>query len=178
MVYGMAQRHSAALTVDSTPGQGTCVRLAFSPADAMVVQADEEAPPQVPRGLRILVIDDDPVLRRSLGEILGQEGHTVLVAGGGQEGIAMARAALAEGHAFSVVFTDLGMPYVDGRMVARALKAMAPRMPVVMLTGWGERLVSEGNVPSDVDLVLSKPPRLRALREALARLCSVVHPAG
>src|SRR5690606_15171948 len=116
---------------DSAPGQGTCVRLAFSPAGAMVVQADEEAPPQVPGGLRILVIDDDPVLRRSLGEILGQEGHTVLVAGGGQEGIAMARAALAEGNAFSVVFTDLGMPYVDGRMVARALKAMAPRMPVV-----------------------------------------------
>jgi CheY-like chemotaxis protein len=70
------------------------------------------------------------------------------------------------------VFTDLGMPYVDGRMVARALKAQSPHLPVVMLTGWGERLVSEGDVPPDVDMVLSKPPRLRALREALAQLCT------
>jgi CheY-like chemotaxis protein len=138
----------------------------------MTVQAEDEPPLSVPGNLRILVIDDDPVLRRSLSEILEHDGHTVLAAGGGQEGIAMARAALEAGHPPSIVFTDLGMPYVDGRMVARALKAQSPHLPVVMLTGWGERLVSEGDVPPDVDMVLSKPPRLRALREALAQLCT------
>jgi CheY-like chemotaxis protein len=132
----------------------------------------------VPPGLRILVIDDDPVLRRSLQEILEQEGHAVLVASGGQEGIAMARKSASDGNALSIVFTDLGMPYVDGRMVARAIKSMAPHLPVVMLTGWGERLASEGDIPADVDLVLSKPPRLRVLREALSRLCPARPAAG
>jgi CheY-like chemotaxis protein len=68
-----------------------------------------------------------------------------------------------------VVITDLGMPYVDGRQVASSVKQVSPATPVIMLTGWGQRLVTEGDVPPDVDLVLSKPPRLRELREALNR---------
>lgn len=88
----------------------------------------------------------------------------------------MARAALQAGEGLSVVFTDLGMPRVDGHQVARALKAMAPEVPVIMLTGWGERLVSEGHMPDGVDMVLSKPPKLRKLREALAAL--VASPAA
>jgi signal transduction histidine kinase/ActR/RegA family two-component response regulator len=171
MVYGMAKRHSANIEIDSAPGQGTCVRLTFRAADAIPVEQDA-APVVVPRGLRILVVDDDPVLMRSLREILEQDGHSVVAAGGGQEGIDLVRAALAAGQHFSVAITDLGMPHVDGRQVARALKTMAPRLPVILLTGWGQRLVSEGDVPPDVDLVLSKPPKLRQLREALARFAA------
>jgi len=171
MVYGMAKRHSAGIEIDSAPGKGTCVRLSFRAADAAPVEG-AAAPLVAPHGLRILVVDDDPVLMRSLREILEQDGHQVVVAGGGQEGIDMARAALAAGHRFAVAFTDLGMPHVDGRQVARALKAMSPQLPVILLTGWGQRLVSEGDVPADVDLVLSKPPKLRQLREALARFAA------
>jgi CheY-like chemotaxis protein len=177
-VYGMAQRHSAGIELESAPDRGTSFRLVFSAAaDAKVQQEDEDAAPaNSPGHLRILVVDDDPVLRRSLREILEHEGHTVLAAGGGQEGIAMAREAAAAGNPVSIVFTDLGMPHVDGRQVARALKALDPRLPVVMLTGWGERLVSDGDVPPDVDLMLSKPPKLRTLRQALLRLCAPVSP--
>jgi len=60
------------------------------------------------------------------------------------------------------------MPYVDGRKVAEAVKAAAPSMPVILLTGWGQRLMAEGDVPAHVDRVLSKPPKLRELRAALA----------
>ena len=42
--------------------------------------------------------------------------------------------------------TDLGMPHVDGRQVAAAIKAMSPSTPVIMLTGWGQRLVAEGDI--------------------------------
>jgi hypothetical protein len=42
-------------------------------------------------------------------------------------------------------------------------------MPVIMLTGWGQRLVTEGDIPPHVDMVLNKPPKLRELRDALAR---------
>ena len=73
------------------------------------------------------------------------------------------------------MITDLGMPYVDGRKVAEAVKAASPSTPVLLLTGWGQRLVDEGDIPPHVDRVLSKPPNLRALREALALCCL---PAG
>jgi CheY-like chemotaxis protein len=169
MVYGAVKRHSAEIEIESAPGKGTSVRLVFGVANAGVT-AEEPVQEAVPHGLRILVVDDDPVLLRSMREILAQDGHIVVAVAGGQEGIDAVRTELAEGRRFSVAITDLGMPHVDGRQVARALKVMAPDMPVIMLTGWGQRLVSEGDVPPDVDLVLSKPPRLRELRKALAQL--------
>ena len=52
------------------------------------------------------------------------------------------------------------MPYVDGRKVASAVKAACPYTPVIMLTGWGQRLVAEGDVPPHVDRVLNKPPKI------------------
>ncbi len=62
------------------------------------------------------------------------------------------------------------MPYVDGRKLAAAVKLAAPATPVILLTGWGQHLPGgEGECPH-VDAVLSKPPKLRVLRAALARL--------
>jgi CheY-like chemotaxis protein len=61
------------------------------------------------------------------------------------------------------------MPSVDGRQVASAVKAASPFTPVILLTGWGERLLADGDIPPHVDQVLSKPPKLRDLRQALAR---------
>jgi len=68
-----------------------------------------------------------------------------------------------------VVITDLGMPYVDGRKVSTAVKTAAPETIVLLLTGWGQRMLADGDVPPHADRVLSKPPKLRELREALAR---------
>jgi CheY-like chemotaxis protein len=62
------------------------------------------------------------------------------------------------------------MPHVDGRSVARAVKQSSPDTPVILLTGWGERLLADGDTPPYVDRVLSKPPRLRDVRKALAEL--------
>ena len=69
-----------------------------------------------------------------------------------------------------MVITDLGMPYVDGRKVASAVKASSSSTPVILLTGWGQRLVAEGDIPPHVDRVLNKPPKLRDLRAALLEL--------
>jgi hypothetical protein len=54
--------------------------------------------------------------------------------------------------------------------VAEAIKAASPETPVLLLTGWGQRLIDEGDVPPNVDRVLSKPPRLPQLRAAIADL--------
>ena len=117
--------------------------------------------------LHILIVDDDPLMLKSLRDTLELDGHSVVAANGGQAGIDAFRAA---GEAFDLVITDLGMPYVDGRKVAGAIKALEEATPVIMLTGWGQRLVAEGEIPAHVDRVLSKPPKLRELRTALAQL--------
>ena len=60
------------------------------------------------------------------------------------------------------------MPYVDGRRVAAAVKSTAAATPVIMLTGWGQRLSADNDLPAHVDRVLNKPPKLRDVRQALA----------
>jgi len=173
MVYGMVQRHSAELEIDSAVGQGTTVRLVFAAADALTFEAVRNVRMLQPaQRLRILLVDDDPLLIKSLRDILEQDGHAVTAADGGQKGIDAFRAALTGGTPFSVVITDLGMPYVDGRKVAASVKEAAAQTPVILLTGWGKRLLAENDIPPHVDRVLSKPPRLVEVRAALTELSS------
>jgi CheY-like chemotaxis protein len=122
--------------------------------------------------LRILLVDDDPLILKSLRDALEADGHVVATANGGQAGIDAFRTSHQTGGTFAIVITDLGMPYVDGRRVASNVKAISPATPVIMLTGWGQRLIAEGDIPAHVDCVLSKPPKLHEVRAALARVCS------
>ena len=169
MVYGMAQRHGCALEIDSKPGAGTTIRLIFpvsSAASPTAVRAPVLQMP--PRSLRILVVDDDPVFGESLRNALQEDGHHVTVAGGGQAGIDAFRNARQIHEPFDIVITDLGMPNVDGRQVADSVRATTPETPIIMLTGWGQQPLADGE--PQVDRLLSKPPRLQELRTALAEL--------
>jgi PAS domain S-box-containing protein len=168
MVYGVAQRHGADIEIDSTVGQGTTMCLAFAPALAGVQRLAAPAAVAPSSPLQVLLVDDDPIMLKSLSDTLAEDGHAVTLAAGGQAGIDALRAARAAGRPFDVVVTDLGMPYIDGRHVAAAAKEAAPTMPVVMLTGWGQRLVADGEVPAHVDHMLGKPPKLQTLKAALA----------
>lgn len=169
MVYGMVQRHSAELEVDSEPGHGTTMRISFLVTSVDAIDA-AEVPSQPSGPLRLLLVDDDPVLLASLKDVLLQDGHQVTAADGGQRGIDEFFAARGRGEPFALVITDLGMPNIDGRTVAAAIKAAAPKTPVVLLTGWGQRLQGESELPEHVDRVLSKPPRMAELRTTLTQL--------
>jgi signal transduction histidine kinase len=171
MVYGMAQRHGCTLEIDSTPGAGTTVRLLF-PAGTSTSSsaAPTPAPGPAARNLRILVVDDDPVLNESLRNTLQADGHHVTTAGGGQAGIDAFRNAGQTSEPFDIVITDLGMPHVDGRQVVDSVRASTPDTPIIMLTGWGQQPGADNDRTSRVDRLLSKPPRLQELRSALAEL--------
>ncbi len=165
MVYGMAQRHGAVLEIDSERGRGTTMRLLFpATTEGRATANGFIAPAEPERSLRILVIDDDTLLSQSLSNALSSDGHEVTVADGGEAGIA----AFQPG-CFDVVITDLGMPYVDGRQVAKAIRSASPTTPIIMLTGWGRALQAEG-APPEVSRVLNKPPRLGEIRAVLAEL--------
>jgi CheY-like chemotaxis protein len=173
MVYGMLERHGGEVQIESKLGKGTSIRLIFPPAVATTATAEGSGvfPTLRPRqSLRILFVDDDPIILKSLRDTLEQDGHVVVIADGGQRGIETFRAAQQRGERFAAVITDLGMPHVDGRTVAAAVKSAAPDVPVILLTGWGHRLLAENDIPPGVDRVLSKPPKLAALRLTLAEL--------
>ncbi len=170
-VYGMLQRHDAELEIDSEPGKGTTMRMVFPQfVERGSSAALGASPAAIRRKLKILVVDDDPVLSRSLDDALATDSHQVQLAAGGQAGIDAFAAAHTAGRTFDLVITDLGMPRVDGRKVAESIKALSPNTPVILLTGWGQRLLDEGDIPPNIDMILSKPPRLAQLRAAIAEL--------
>jgi len=122
------------------------------------------------RRLRMLLIDDDPLIIKAMEDALQADGHVITSASGGQAGIDTFVAAHGSAEAFALVFTDLGMPRVDGRKVADTIKRLSPATPVILLTGWGQRMLAENEIPPHVDRVLSKPPRLQELRVAIREL--------
>jgi CheY-like chemotaxis protein len=174
MVFGMIQRHGGELEIDSELGHGTTMRLSF-PSAPTETSASEQAQAAPLRPMRLLLIDDDPLLLRSLRDALELDEHQIVAAEGGQAGIDTFAAETKAGTRFDAVITDLGMPYVDGRKVAARIRQLGGQMPIIMLTGWGHRMIATNDKPEHVDRVLSKPPKMAELRSTLAEL---VRPEG
>jgi CheY-like chemotaxis protein len=169
MVYGAAQRHGAEIQIESEPGKGSRFSVLFKsgPQHAPEPVRPAVTSPGAPQ--TILLIDDDPALLRSLRDILEADGHTIQMADGGRAGLDAFAQAVETGRVPDLVITDLGMPHVDGRSVAAAVKMRSPATPVVLLTGWGQRMVEDGERVAHIDVVLSKPPKLAELRAAIER---------
>ncbi len=167
VAYGTIQRSGGTLTIDSAEGDGTTVTVSL-PVGV------EKKPPQpgadvrpALKGLRVLVIDDEPEVRAILADILASAGHRVLQAAGGREGLEL----LASGHEVDVVLTDLGMPEMRGSDVARAIQERWPHLPVGLVTGWAEEEVT----PEErrcARFVIQKPFDRMLIREALSGIGS------
>ena len=114
-------------------------------------------------GLRVLLVEDDDDNRELMAEVLEASGYQVLSAATGQEGLR----TLSE-HSVDVIVTDVGMPGMGGLEVARAAKAIAPRVPVVVVTGWAEREDIASARGHEVDAVLIKPVDPDALTQTVS----------
>jgi signal transduction histidine kinase len=162
MVYGIVRRMSGDLTIESAPGRGTTITIRL-PAYLASPAPEATAPPPTPPPLRVLVVDDEPVVQQVTMAYLVAEGHRPTAVGGGREALECLDAGGTD--AFDVVITDGAMPGMNGDELALAIKERAPRLPVILLTGFGG-LIGPSGVPG-VDTVLSKPINLAALRQAL-----------
>ena len=167
MTYAIVERHGAQIGVETAEGQGTTFRLTF-PAGAPLPPALTAPPSAEPAdggaSLRCLVVDDEPVVAAMLGDVLESGGHRVVVLGDGGEAIARFGA-----EPFDVVFTDLAMPRVSGWQVARAIKEMAPEVPIFLVTGFGVELSEEECRTHGVDLVLVKPLEIQTILDVVAQ---------
>jgi two-component system OmpR family response regulator len=114
-------------------------------------------------GLRVLLVEDDDDNRELMAEVLASSGYQVLAASSGQDGLK----TLSE-HPVDVVVTDVGMPGMGGLEMARAAKAIAPTVPVVIVTGWAEREDIARARGREVDAVLIKPVDPDALTQAVS----------
>ena len=76
------------------------------------------------------------------------------------------------GGEYDIVITDRGMPEISGDQLAAEIQRTAPDMTIIMLTGFGDMMDNAGENPVGVDLILSKPITLAALREAIIRVSS------
>lgn len=171
-VYGVMERHEGTIEIRSRLGAGTTIRLIFPVRQGTATDGTSDPTPLTPIGpKRILYIDDEPLLRELVKSLLDLDLHTVHDAEDGTAGLAAFQRAKALGEPYDIVITDLGMPGMDGREVARQLKAESPDTPVIMMTGWGLMMKSSGENHEHIDAVVSKPARLHELREALARVC-------
>src|SRR5262249_56590292 len=110
------------------PGGAPPFRLSSPlPADTPAsVLKPHAAPAAAPSPLRILLVDDDPLVLKSLRDTLEVDGHSVRVANGGQAGIDLFLEAHTKGAPFDVVITDFGIPYLDGRKVPTSIKSPRP----------------------------------------------------
>jgi CheY-like chemotaxis protein len=116
----------------------------------------------------ILLIDDDPILLHVVRQILASDGHHVVVASGGKQGVDVFAEALNTATPFGIVITDFNMPDLDGEEVAKAIKKAMGTVPVVLLTASGYG-VEQGNQSPYFDVVLSKPTKASEIRSAIAQ---------
>jgi len=150
------------MTEASEPGRGWAQPSplrAYAPSDRDDGESEESCLD------RFLVVDDEPRVRDMVGEFLRREGSIVETATNGRD-------ALEKFHqnGFDLVITDRGMPEMNGDALAAAIKEENPRLPIIMLTGFGEMMISAGEKPPGVDCLLGKPVTPAALRQAVAEV--------
>ena len=163
IVYGIVKRHAGLIRINTQLNRGTQISVLL-PITASVEQPGTEAPVNaLSHRLNVLVVDDQPEIRHILTSYLEHDAHTVTTAENGCDALEKFRAGK-----FDLVITDRAMPKMNGDQLATAIKEIAPREPVILLTAFAE----SDRQSSDIDLFLSKPASLRMVRQAIGKVIS------
>ena len=168
VVYGIVAEHGGQIEVQSQPGVGTSVRVTLAAATPEATRPAAQVRTPTGNG-KVLVIDDDGLMRRSVGRVLESLGYTAVLARDGEHGLAIFSAGRAR---FDAVLLDMLMPGMDGSQTYEALAAIDANVPVLVMSGYVEhdriqRVLDAGAVGA-----LSKPfdrqTLARTLHEVLA----------
>ena len=159
--YGIIQEHGGDIEVTSEPGEGATFTLTFPPADDSEPKRTQvETETTENENVRVLVVDDEEMVRSIVTQLLTLNDHEVDRAESGSEALKM-----FEKTHYDIVFTDFGMPEMTGAELARQLRKRAPDLPVILLTGYTD---TEEAV-DDVNDILSKPFKLEELEATIQK---------
>ncbi|MCB9915427.1 MAG: response regulator [Planctomycetes bacterium] len=150
-VHGIVGQSGGTLQVTSAPGRGTTLELTLPALPRAGANGNGAAAAPGSDGLRVLLVDDEPGVRLSVGALLRSQGHRVQEAGGGAEALAL----LDRGHAdYDLLLTDVRMPGLRGPELARRARELAPSLRVVYMSGFPQELSEVREVR---EAVLQKP---------------------
>jgi signal transduction histidine kinase/CheY-like chemotaxis protein len=162
-VHRIVERHGGEITVASAEGQGTTftIRLPLGSRPASIPEGAIETPR--PQGLRVLLAEDEPSLRRILVSYLEIDQHRVVHAADGRQALA----AFEPGN-FDLLITDRAMPELNGDQLALEVQRREPTLPIIMLTGLGDLMHELDERPPGVQIVIAKPVTLSTFRDAIS----------
>ncbi|MCU0587028.1 MAG: response regulator [Syntrophobacteraceae bacterium] len=160
--WSLIARSGGEIRARSAPGRGSAFEISLPKASPLPGASVSCRSPSTPRFFRLLIVDDDPEILEILRDMLRLKGHRVTATADGHEAL-----RLIDAEHFDLVLTDLGMPSVSGWDIARRAKARSPKLPVILITGWGAQYEEDDLTASGVDHVLSKPLSWDRLLEAV-----------
>lgn len=169
MVDGLAAQSGGTLRLSSAPGQGTAIELWLPATDETPPAGNERVaePARARRPAKILLVDDEELVRSATADMLRDIGYQVLEAGSGREALAV----LKSGADLEAVVTDYLMPGMNGGELIGEMRRTAHLLPALLITGYA---AAGDDVPGDVAR-LSKPFRQR---ELAAKVEELLRPAG
>ncbi len=170
MVYGFVKQSAGHIKIYSEEGHGTTIKMYLPPGTGAALAPEGALPSSIQGGHeRILVVEDDKLVRDYVLTQLHSLGYVTLDAANAAEALALVEA----GHEFDLLFTDVIMPgAMNGRQLATELQNSRPKLKVLFTSGYTENaIIHHGRLDSGV-LLLAKPYRksdmARMIRKALA----------
>jgi len=161
IVFGIISRHAGLIRINTELNRGTQISI-LMPITPCGEEPDREAPgAALEQSLNVLIVDDQPEIRHVLTSYLEHDAHTVVTAENGCDALEKFRAGK-----FDLVITDRAMPKMNGDQLATAIREIAPREPIILLTAFAD---SDRHI-RDIDLQLSKPASLRMIRQAIGKV--------
>jgi two-component system, cell cycle sensor histidine kinase and response regulator CckA len=168
VVLGIVRQHGGAVTVETDPGRGSIFRIFLPVSDQQVLRQPEQAAqsPEIGEGGTVLLVEDEPMVRKIGAAVLRSLGFAVLAAQDGVEAVEVFRQHMAE---VRFVICDLTMPRMNGWETLAALRRLAPAVPVILASGYNEAHVMAGDHPELPQAFLGKPYQIQGLRDAIGR---------